>query len=325
MMIYLIAFLSIVVIYVLFLTPYPFVWLLRSKKGKSRNKSPDNIEEIKDRVFIQKNLPYPSIYPQATYDLYLPKNKSVENIIVWVHGGFFVTGTSSGMRNYGPMLASQGYAVCAMNYAYSPRHAFPTQIRQVDEVICCVVNKLEKEGFHIKGIILGGDSAGANIAASYGTLNQNESLKQKINISFNNTVPLKAMLLFCGPYDFCEDINKKEFKAYRSISKYIGWSYLGHKSWLKRKEKYYASPMHNIHSQFPPCYIIDGKKQSFAWQGEKFAALLTKHNIFVKKHFYDDMPHEFQFDYQRYSNEAMEVYRESISFLETVLYEKKES
>lgn len=58
--------LIVVGIYFVFWTPYPFVWLLRSKKEEQKEKGPQNIEDIKEGVHILPNLPYPSKYPQAT-------------------------------------------------------------------------------------------------------------------------------------------------------------------------------------------------------------------------------------------------------------------
>ena len=123
-------------VYIFVLTPYPFVWLLRFKKEEQTEKGPKNINEIKTGLIIKTNLPYPSAYPQSTFDFYYDPLTPVRHVIVWVHGGSFISGTSAGMKNFGPMLAKQGYAVCAMNYAYAPRYSFPVQIRQVDEMLC---------------------------------------------------------------------------------------------------------------------------------------------------------------------------------------------
>lgn len=317
---YVILIILLIVIYICFLTPYPFVWLLKSKKEEITNKSPKNIEDILKKTISIKNLPYDSKYPQATFDLYLPQDKKVKTMIVWVHGGSFISGSSIGMRNFGPMLASRGYCVCAMNYAYAPRYSFPIQIRQVDEMIEYGKNYLKQEHLvGIKDVVLGGDSAGANIAASYSTMYKNDILAKKAKVELKNQLSLKGLLLFCGPYDFSEDLNKEEFKHMIKFFKYIGWSYLGHKSWIKRNEKILASPLINIHANFPPAYICDGKKYSFMWQGKKLASIMEQQGIYVKTRFYEDMVHEFQFDFVKNPSEAMQVFNDSIEFLEVII------
>lgn len=324
MFIYSVGLLIIILLYIAFLTPYPFVWLLKSKKEEMRDKSPENIEVIKEGISVVTNLSYPSKYPQATYDLYVPKNSPIKTLIVWVHGGSFIAGTSIGMRNFGPLLASNGYVVCAMNYAYAPRFSFPTQIRQVDEMLCHICKKYHQEEITIENIILGGDSAGANIVASYASMYKNETLASKAKVTLYNTTPIKGLLLFCGPYNFCEDFTKEEFKEFRVFMKYIGWSYLGHKNWWRRQEKDLASPLLNVHPQFVPAYICDGKKFSFMWQGKKLAEAMQSYGIYTKTRFYPEMSHEFQFEYKKHPKEAMQVYYDSLEFLQEVLKEEAE-
>lgn len=312
--------LIVLVIYVAIFTPYPFVWLLRSKKEEQVEKGPKNIEEIKAGLVIVTNLPYPSLYPQSTFDFYYDPNQTVKKVIVWVHGGSFIAGTSAGFRNFGPMLAKKGYAVCAMNYAYAPRYSFPVQIRQVDEMLQ-YIKEYMKTTYHLDllDVILGGDSAGANIVASYASMYTNVKLASESKVHLSNTLPIGGLLLFCGPYDFTENIQREEFKQLQTFLKYIGWSYLGHKSWNKRNEKILASPLVNIQKEFPPAYICDGKKYSFMWQGKKLVQALKEHNIFVQCRFYEEMPHEFQFDFVKHPKEAMQIFNDSITFLETIV------
>ena len=58
------------------------------------------------------------------------------------------------------------------------------------------------------------------------------------------------------------------------------------------------------------------------WQGKRFYEALQKHGIEVKTRFYEHMSHEFQFEYKKYKSEAMQVYQDSLEFLDSIL--KKE-
>lgn len=308
-----------IIMYILILTPYPFVWLLRSKKEEITEKGPHNIKEIKEGLIIKTNLPYPSAYPQSTFDFYYDPLTPVKQVIVWVHGGSFIAGSSIGLRNFGPMMAKHGYAVFAMNYAYAPRYSFPVQIRQVDEMLCYAKKYLAKEYLiDVDGAFLGGDSAGANIVASYATMHVNDSLAKEANVELHNSLPIQGLLLFCGPYDFTEDLTKEEFKQLKTFLKYIGWSYLGHKSWMKRNEKVFASPLLHINQDFPPTYICDGRKFSFMWQAKKMVETLKQHHVDVESRFFEHMPHEFQFDYVKNNEESMLVFNDSVAFLDKI-------
>ena len=59
----------------------------------------------------------------------------------------------------------------------------------------------------------------------------------------------------------------------------------------------------NIHSY--------GREKS--WQKK-----LSDMQVYVKSDFYEDMPHEFQFDYVKYPKEAMEVFENSCAFMEDI-------
>ena len=52
------------------------------------------------------------------------------------------------------------------------------------------------------------------------------------------------------------------------------------------------------------------------WQGKKLVKVLEEKGIDVKSRFYDDMPHEFQFNFVKYPEESMQVFKESVAFLD---------
>ncbi len=81
------------------------------------------------------NIPYATLSPLETLDLYLPTNKSgAAPLIIWIHGGAFSVGDKQAMprRNFGPVpksgpqyqiqvpdvaaLTAKGYAVASINY-----------------------------------------------------------------------------------------------------------------------------------------------------------------------------------------------------------------
>lgn len=306
--------------YVLLWTPYPFVWLLRHQKEDHHNKAPDTIDEIRKDVIIQKSFVYPSNYPNNTYDLYVPKEKQATHVLIWIHGGAFIAGTSEGTRNYAIQLAHQGIIVVAMNYAYAPRYPFPVQIKQVDELLVHLEN-MRKLPSNIPYVI-GGDSAGANIAANFTNLLIQEALRKETQIELHCTKRIQGQLLFCGPYDFCEDVHQEQFQSFRKFFNYIGWSYLGSKHWETSLKRKLASPLHFLSEHHPAMYIVDGKKYSFLWQGKKLAEKGKQLGISVKSDFFEECPHEFQFDYQKYPTQANTVLRHSLAFLSTIKQDK---
>lgn len=311
-----IGILIIAILWFLFWTPYPFILLLRRKEEEPREKGRPDQKEIEQGLIIRKGIAYPSKYPLATYDLYYEQGTQPKRVLVWVHGGSFISGSSIGTKNYGPMMAKEGTLFCAINYTFAPRHHFPAQILQIDEVLQYLPDIIFKEGLEMpNALYLGGDSAGANLAAAYACMATTKDLASKCSIELQAKQKISGMLLYCGPYDFSEQLDKPEFKAFRLMFKYIGWAYLGKKHWQKHEEKLLASPYLQVSEGFPATYICDGKKFSFLWQGKKLEEKLRSLNVPVSSRFYEEMPHEFQFDYVKYPQEAMQVFEDSCAFM----------
>lgn len=316
--------LIIVILWFVLMTPWPFVLLLRHKKEEPREKGRSDQKQIEEHLIIKKGLPYPSAYPSATYDIYYDPKISAKRILVWVHGGAFIAGDSSGTKNFGPMMAKQGTIFCAINYALAPAHHFPNQILQIDEFLNNLQKELNKEDLTMPShLYLGGDSAGANMVAEYACMKYDAALCEKSHVQLQSSLDINGLLLYCGPYDFAEDLTNPKLKDFLKMFHYLGWSYLGKKSWAKHEEKYLASPYHQVNHKFPATYLCDGRKYSFLWQGKKLADKLSDLQVYVKYDFYEDMPHEFQFDYVKYPKEAMEVFENSCAFMENI--ERKET
>lgn len=307
------------IVWFLLFTPYPFVILLRRQKDEIREKGPAGIEQLRNSLTIQKDVMYPSKYPKATYDLYVDETQEVKRLLIWVHGGSFIGGTSAGAKNFACLHASQGTCVCAINYALAPEYTFPKQTLQLDEFLCYAYQEvIPKFIHHDIPCYIGGDSAGANIVAMYACFRSNDVLAKQLQIHTQSKKMIQGLLLCCGPYDFCEDLSKPEWNEFRKFFKYLGWSYLGKRKWWNTELPKLASPMHHITSAYPPSYICDGKKYSFLWQGIKFSNILKENQVVVQTRFYEEMPHEFQFDYQKYPIEATQVFQDSIDFIKDI-------
>jgi acetyl esterase/lipase len=102
--------------------------------------------------------------PRQVLDLYLPDTAS-PRLLVFVHGGGWRGGDK---RQYGPLgelLASFGYAVALPNHRLAPQHPFPAQAEDVAAAVACVLRYASESGIQPRGILLGGHSSGAHLAA----------------------------------------------------------------------------------------------------------------------------------------------------------------
>ena len=88
-----------------------------------------------------------------------PKEISSNTIILYIHGGGFVSGSAASSKGYSSMLANySGCRVYAIDYSLSPENAFPTAL---DDCYEAIVNL--KKMYPDSKIAVAGESAGANL------------------------------------------------------------------------------------------------------------------------------------------------------------------
>ena len=84
-----------------------------------------------------------------------------DQMLVWLHGGAFVLGSASSYRPMAARLAqATGMRVLLPDYRLAPEHPFPAAR---DDTIA-VLAWLDEQGIAMDQVVLGGDSAGANLA-----------------------------------------------------------------------------------------------------------------------------------------------------------------
>ncbi|MBV1688240.1 alpha/beta hydrolase [Novosphingobium sp. G106] len=86
-------------------------------------------------------------------------------IIVWAHGGGFALGSIAEIDNFARVLAKEsGCAVASVEYRLAPEHPFPTAVNDLLRAASWVCDRVVALAGDKVPIILGGDSAGANLA-----------------------------------------------------------------------------------------------------------------------------------------------------------------
>eukprot|EP00727_Mastigamoeba_balamuthi_P009269 m51a1_g4965 hypothetical protein (339) ;mRNA; r:376614-377683 len=85
-----------------------------------------------------------------------------ETLVVWLHGGGWALGSAMSWEVdvVGVGFARRGVAMLAVEYRKAPEHPFPQPLRDCEAVVRAVLAD-EREG---RRVVVGGDSAGANMA-----------------------------------------------------------------------------------------------------------------------------------------------------------------
>jgi len=89
----------------------------------------------------------------------------VPALILWAHGGGFAFGSADESDNFARALAAEtGCAVASIEYRLAPEHKFPTAVNDVLAATMWAAARTAALAGRDVPLILGGDSAGANLA-----------------------------------------------------------------------------------------------------------------------------------------------------------------
>nr|WP_300767193.1 alpha/beta hydrolase [uncultured Bifidobacterium sp.] len=98
------------------------------------------------------------------------------------------------MTTYATIMASRGYAVIAMNYDYAPDGTYPTPVIQMGEMVSHLKSIASRYGLDASSVIVGGDSAEAQIAAQFAVVNTTPGYSEATGIPTTSLEkPLKGV------------------------------------------------------------------------------------------------------------------------------------
>lgn len=128
---------------------------------KAQDKSPPTNLEVRD-------LEIPGGETPILARLYAPMGAAAATgLLVYFHGGGFVVGDLETHDGHCRRMASlSGHRVLAINYRLAPEHPFPAAHDDAVAVTRWAVDNAAALGADSRRVAVGGDSAGANLAAS---------------------------------------------------------------------------------------------------------------------------------------------------------------
>ncbi|SEQ52286.1 Acetyl esterase/lipase [Lachnospiraceae bacterium NE2001] len=92
-------------------------------------------------------------------ELLLPEDVDDSAVILYIHGGGFVSGSASASRSYCSMLAAYtGFRVISAEYRLSPENQFPDGLED-----CYNILRVIRKKYPDSKVVLGGESAGGNM------------------------------------------------------------------------------------------------------------------------------------------------------------------
>lgn len=162
-----------------------------------------------------------------------------KNIIMYIHGGGFVSGSASASKGYSSMLAKySGCKVIAVDYALAPKYPFPHGFNDCFNAFCQIV-RLYPEA----KITLVGESAGANLCLALG-------LKVKNMNKVSCIIVHSPFVDFTGYLDRTEH-EIDDFTVKQGCLKPLKQIYIGN----NEADNPFISPIFGDYVGFPPTFI----------------------------------------------------------------------
>ena len=242
-----------------------------AKRDWGLNTTPNDILRI-------NGIPYGPDVKWNTLDVYRPKHiKGRHPVIVNVHGGGYVYGSTKQYQFYCMDLARRGFAVVSFNYRLAPRYKFPTPIFDLNFVMEWMCKKADIHGFDMDRAALVGDSAGAQITSQYAVICTNPEYAEIMEV----TPPdfgLRAVGLNCGMYD----VRKRASEVSQNK---LMIDYFTENPIVYGKK---LDVLDYVTENFPPAYLLSAKGDFLMDQCEPMARFLMEKGVPCEYKIYGD-------------------------------------
>jgi acetyl esterase len=289
-------------------SPWPSALLVRYLFDKQAVRvNAELAKHLPEGVGELRNERYDPSDDDALLDVYYPKallgqpeeKDAALPILVWVHGGGWLSGTKDHITNYAKILAKKRYVVVAIDYSLAPGARYPTPLRQLAAALRYVQAQAPRWRADPSTIFLAGDSAAAQLVAQMANIISVQDYAKLVGVAEPIArSQLAGVLLYCGPYDIVH-VNLEG--AFGGFIRTLLWSYSGTKEFLTDPTFKTMSVMSYVSPAFPPTFISGGNGDALTHQSLAFAETLRRASVPVDSLFFEDdysppQPHEYQFN-----------------------------
>lgn len=189
-------------------------------------------------------------------DIYLPAGVQNPDLVVWVHGGAW----HSGSKADPPMdLLKRGYALASIEYRLSVEAPFPAMVHDIKAAIRFLRGNAEKYGFKKDKIIIWGSSAGGHLVALAGLTNGNKELEGDLGEYLNESSDVNLVVDFFGPTDFTTILRQSTPHGVSVRAPALALL-LGKPLDQATQLAKVASPVYHVDQNDPPVFIAHGNQ-----------------------------------------------------------------
>lgn len=221
------------------------------------------------------------IRPGLTADVAVPKGDGPHPVVVYLHGGGWVAGSSKSHRKLGMQFAEVGYLTINVDYRLAPEHPFPAGLEDCVYAVKWTGENAQRWNGDVSRLAVGGDSAGGNLTAA--------TLTSLAAEKYAGPAKPKAALLIYGLFDFPATIKREKAGSVDGMVKaYAG---AGYPAILEDPR---VSPLRAVKpGALPPSFVICGTADPLLPETHSMADALKRADIRHEVVILEDMPHGF--------------------------------
>lgn len=229
-----------------------------------------------------------------SFDLVRPNGASESlPVVVWIHGGAWISGSRLDVLPFARILAARGFAVVAIDYPLAPEGRYPLALLQLNNALAVLVRRADDFGIDPSRVILAGDSAGAQLASQLAVLATNPAYAEQLRMSPPST-RVSGVVLACGIFDLDAMAETAGLGGWGI--KAALWSYVGERDWEHTVAARQMSTIRHLTGDFPPAFVCAGTADELtARQSIPLISRLRELCVETTVDLPPGMPHEYQF------------------------------
>jgi acetyl esterase len=249
-------------------------------KGLSAFDQPEEVTRVDDRLL-------PGDGHDVPVRVYTPSDAIGGNapLLLWIHGGGWVIGDLDTADAVARALANRSGAVTmSVDYRRAPEHPAPTPLEDCLAALTWCVENAELLGVDASRVAVGGDSAGANLAAC---------LCQRVRNEFGPEIDFQLLVYPVTDCTMSSPSMDENAEGYFLTKAGMQW-FVGHYLGDGDPKDPAVSPLHadNL-AGLPPAMVITAEFDPLRDEGEAYAAALRDAGVTVVHTRYDGQIHGF--------------------------------
>ncbi|MEA2377050.1 MAG: acetyl esterase [Thermoleophilaceae bacterium] len=227
-------------------------------------------------------------------EIYVPEGSGPFPVVQYMHGGGFAAGNAEHTRKAAMEIAAQGFVVVNVDYRLAPEAPFPGAVEDCVYAARWIRERIGAFDGDPDRIVIGGSSAGANLAAATVIAFQ-DGLVDELDGGDLAHVPVRfaGALLLYGIFDFCRFCTERPEEWNGMVETMFSGAYLGSRN-LSLFTHPLVSPVYATNpGGFPPTYLSCGSRDLLRTHSLALAEVLARAGVATTLSMVDGLDHAF--------------------------------